>query len=169
MLVGAKHACPTCAMRSVSYPLRFVFAALYMICMWPKLPHKPCERTAFRPRALHTAPIAMARMLPLCTRMPFCIILCLALSRGKCSNGITLSYPVSLCGGVTTNRLVLSRSRPCPIAQPSSRVKFIVTRAVHANFHGGAHVMLCDSALFTLSCRRTVKRWRRPTCARCTE
>ena len=164
MLAGARHACPTCAMRAVSYPLRFVFAALYMICMWPKLPHKPSSCAPHRTdRTAHGMDGSIVHAYAIMYHSLSCTV------RGKCSNGITLSYPVSLCGGVTTNRSILSRSTPCPIAQPCRRVKFMVTRAVHANFHGGAHVMLCDSALFTLTCRRTFKRWRRPTCDCCME
>ena len=109
MWVDARLACPTCAMCALSYFLPLVFAALHMICVWPKLLHMPRGCTAFRPRALHTAPIGLpiARMPPWCTRMPFCIMLCLALYCEKCLTGITLSNPASCCGGVSSNRSIL--------------------------------------------------------------
>ena len=66
-----------------------------------------------RSREISSATHTIARMLPPCTRMPFCIILCLALSCERCSNGTTLSNPVSCCGGETTNCSIRSRPRPC--------------------------------------------------------
>ena len=125
-------------------------------------------RHVMRGRPRHRQNYTIALMPPTWTRMPFCIIPCLALSCGMCSDGITLSYPVSLCG-VKANRSILARSRPCRIAHPSSRVKFMVTRACHAKLHHGARVMECHSALCTFTCHRAVKKWRGPMCARCKE
>ena len=48
-------------------------------------------RHFMRVRAMSSATHTKVRMPPLCTRMPFCIMLCLALSCEKSSTGITLS------------------------------------------------------------------------------